>query len=71
MYSAARRAAQELNGTIDVVEYKITQAENVVRAKKLGIQHLPCILINGELKFSSIIPSTRELLEEIEKVQHG
>lgn len=71
MYSAARRAAQELNGAIDVVEYKITQAENVARAKKLGIQHLPCILINGELKFSSIIPSTRELLEEIEKVRYG
>lgn len=71
MYSAAKRAAQELNGTIDVIEYKITQPENVARVKKLGITHLPCILINGELKFSSIIPSTRELLEEIDKIAHG
>ncbi len=71
MYSAAKRAAQELNGAIDVIEYKITQPENVARVKKLGITHLPCILINGELKFSSIIPSTRELLEEIDKVERG
>ncbi|MEJ5202201.1 MAG: thioredoxin family protein, partial [Anaerolineales bacterium] len=71
MYSAAKRVAQELNGAIDVIEYKITQPENVARVKKLGITHLPCILINGELKFSSIIPSTRELLEEIDKVERG
>jgi len=70
MYNAAKRAAQELNDSIDVVEYKITRPENVARVKKLGIAHLPCILINGELKFSSIIPSTRELLEEIAKVSH-
>jgi len=35
---------------------------------KMGIRNLPCILINGDLKFSSLIPSQRELVEAIESV---
>ncbi len=50
-----------------MVEYKITQPENVARLVKMGIKNLPSILINGELKFSSLIPSNRELIEEIKK----
>ena len=33
---------------------------------KLGIKNLPCIMINGELKFSSLIPSQRELIAAIQ-----
>jgi hypothetical protein len=32
---------------------------------KLGIKNLPAILINGELRFSSLIPSQQDLLEAI------
>jgi len=32
------------------------------------VKNLPSLYINGELKYSSIIPSNRELLEEIRKV---
>jgi uroporphyrinogen decarboxylase len=67
MVGAARRASQSLEGKVDVVEHKLTQVENVVRLKKMGIQHLPAILINGTLKFSSIIPTNQELVSEIEK----
>ncbi len=67
MMNAARRACEELAGRVDMVEYKITQPENVARLVKMGIKNLPSILINGELKFSSIIPSNRELIEEIKK----
>jgi uroporphyrinogen decarboxylase len=35
--------------------------------KKMGIQNLPAILINGELKFSSLIPSQQELIETIQE----
>jgi len=33
----------------------------------MGIKNLPSIVINGDLKFSSLIPSNRELVAEIEK----
>jgi len=67
MLSAAQRAYQELDGQMDMVEYKITTPENVARMKRMGVSNLPSILINGELKFSSLIPSNRELIEVIRK----
>jgi uroporphyrinogen decarboxylase len=67
MLNAAQRAHEELAGQIDMVEYKITQPENIARMVKMGIKNLPSILINGELKFSSIIPSNRELIDELSK----
>jgi len=68
MLNAAQRAFDELAGGVDLVEYKITNPENIARMVKMGIKNLPSILINGELKFSSIIPSNRELLEEIKSL---
>ena len=50
-----------------MVEYKFTMAENIARVVKMGINNLPSLYINGELKFSSLIPSNRELLEEIQE----
>lgn len=67
MLNAAQRAHEELAGQVDMVEYKITQPENVARMVKMGIKNLPSILINGQLKFSSLIPSNRELVEELKK----
>jgi len=70
MRSAAERATDSLEGQVEMVEYKITQPENVARMKKMGIKNLPCILINGELRFSSLIPSQRELIEAIKEYQN-
>jgi len=67
MLSAAQRACEELAGQVDMVEYRITEPENVARMVRMGVQNLPSILINGELKFSSLIPSNRELIEEIRR----
>ncbi len=66
MVQAAQRIAEQLPGQVDVVEYKITQPENVARIKKMGVQHLPAIFINGQLKFSSIIPGNQELIEAVQ-----
>lgn len=55
-------AAKEVYGdAIDIEEYKIIYKENIARIKKVGVTNLPCVYINGELKFSSIIPSPDEL----------
>jgi uroporphyrinogen decarboxylase len=67
MLGAAQRAGFQLEGKVEVVEHKLTLPENVTRVKRMGIMHLPAILINGELKFSSIIPGNQELVAEIEK----
>jgi uroporphyrinogen decarboxylase len=67
MRDAAERAAQTLKDQVEMIEYKITQPENVARMKKMGVKNLPCILINGELRFSSLIPSQRELIEAIQE----
>jgi uroporphyrinogen decarboxylase len=69
MLDAAERAAQSLEGHVQMVEYKITQPENVARMMKMGVKNLPCILINGELRFSSLIPSQRELIHAIQAYQ--
>jgi uroporphyrinogen decarboxylase len=67
MLLAAERATAELVDQVDMQEYKITQPKNIARMQKLGVKNLPSILINGEIKFSSIIPSNRELIEELKK----
>jgi uroporphyrinogen decarboxylase len=69
MFEIAYRAHQELNHNFDLHEYKITQPENIARIKKLGLKNLPAIVINGELKFSSIIPGLRQLIDVIEKTR--
>lgn len=61
MLNAAMDAKEHFGEAIDVVEYKFTIKENIARVKKMGVQHLPSIYINGKLKYSSIIPSKEEL----------
>jgi len=50
-----------------MVEYKITTPENIARMQKMGLKNLPSMLINGELRFSSIIPGNSELIAAINK----
>ena len=61
MMGAANEAKVRFGDRIDLVEYKFTEKENIARCKKVGVQHLPSIYINGALKFSSIIPRAEEL----------
>ncbi|MFZ6026382.1 MAG: uroporphyrinogen decarboxylase family protein [Chloroflexota bacterium] len=68
MLDAARRAVAEA-GDAELVEYKFTKPENVARVIKLGVKNLPSLYVNGELKYSSIIPGNKELVEAIRKVQ--
>lgn len=69
MFQSALDARREYGDGIDVVEYKATNLENIVRAQKVGVTQLPSIYINGELKFSSIIPSREALNRAIEEAR--
>ncbi len=68
MLKSALEAEKEYGDNVEVVEYKYTILEDIARTKKMGVQKLPSIYINGELKWSSIIPSRDELFKEVEKV---
>lgn len=49
----------------DYKTYKYNKKEDIARTRKMGIQNLPCMCINGEQKFISIIPSSEELIETV------
>jgi uroporphyrinogen decarboxylase len=66
MKSLAMTAKVKYGDAVDVVEYKFIEKENITRAKKLGIKHLPCMLVDGKLKYSSIIPSQDAYFKEVE-----
>jgi uroporphyrinogen decarboxylase len=68
MMEAARQAVTA-TGNADLMEYKFTKAENVARVIKMGVKNLPALYINGELKYSSIIPGNKELMQEIRKTE--
>lgn len=67
MYAAALEGKKYFGDKIEVREYKYNNRENIARVRKMGVKHLPSIYINGELKFSSIVPNREELLGEIKK----
>ncbi len=68
MMGAATVAKETYGDKIDMVEYKFTIKENIARCMKMGVKNLPSIYINGQLKFSSLIPSKEELEKAIEEV---
>jgi len=67
MKAAVVEAQAYFGDRIESIEYKFTTTENISRVQKLGIKNLPSMLINGELAFSSIIPSRKELYEKISR----
>ena len=67
MVKAAMVAKDVFGDDVDIVEYKYTVKEDIARTKKMGVQKLPSIYINGELKWSSIIPSRQEYIDTLKK----
>lgn len=65
MKAAAMEIKEELGDKVEVEEYKYTTLENVARIKKMEVKNLPSIYVNGELKFSSIVPNREELIEVV------
>jgi uroporphyrinogen decarboxylase len=66
MMGAMDVAGAHFGDQIDLIEYKFTIKENIARCVKMGVTNLPCVYINGELKWSSIIPSRDELFGVLE-----
>lgn len=68
MMNVANDAKAHFKEKIDLVEYKFIHKESIARAKKMKLTHLPALLLNGKLEYSSIIPEKEELFEKIQKL---
>lgn len=69
MMGMVHSVKEELGETFDYIEYKFTKKENIKRCMEMKVQHLPSLYINGNLVYSSLIPSQSELIAEIQKVR--
>ena len=68
MMGAANEIKEYFGDKIDVVEYKYIYKEDIARFVKMGVAQLPSIYINGELAYSSIIPSKADFIKRVEQV---
>lgn len=68
MWATACDAKTYFGDRVDVVEHKYTNLEGVATIKKMGVQNLPSLYMNGKLVYASIIPSNDECFAEIEKL---
>ncbi|SDX83602.1 uroporphyrinogen decarboxylase family protein [Eubacterium barkeri] len=66
MERAVQLAKDEFGDAIDIAVYQYCVKEDIARTQKMGVAHLPSVYINGELKWSSIIPSKEEICGVIE-----
>lgn len=60
-------AAGPLGDNIKVIEHKIKEKEGVACMMKLGATNVPTIIVDGEIKYVSILPDTAELTTCFEK----
>lgn len=67
MWSSVKAIADKFGDKVDIIEYKYIYKENIARCIKMGVSNLPCVYINGQLKFSSIIPNPTELEHILEQ----
>jgi len=66
MWGVAQDAKKNYGDRIDVVEWRYNSLENIARTRKMAVKQLPSLYINGEMKYSSIIPNQDELFGLIE-----
>ncbi len=58
---AVLTSAQTLGNKIKVIEHKIKEKEGVACMLKLGASNVPTIIVDGEIKYVSILPDNAEL----------
>lgn len=68
MVNAVKDVKEILGDDFDMAEYKYNIKEDIARTQKMGVQHLPSIYINGEVRWSSIIPPREELIAAIKEL---
>jgi uroporphyrinogen decarboxylase len=67
MVDAVNSAARLLSDVVTVKEHRISSREGLAAMKKLKVQNIPTICIDGEIAFASIIPDRNVLVDRIEQ----
>ncbi len=67
MMEAVKAAAAPFGESVRYIEHKIKHKESVVCMLKLGVKNLPTIVIDGKIKYVSIIPDVEELKKSIQE----
>lgn len=67
MIEAVRNSCRSFGDKVCWVEHKIKEKESAAFMLKMGVSNIPTTLIDGEIKYISLIPSEKELTEEINK----
>ncbi len=67
MMEAVKAAAEPFGENVRYIEHKIKHKESVVCMLKLGVKNLPTIVIDGKIKYVSIIPDVEELRKSIQE----
>lgn len=67
--NTVKSAHQGHERDFDYREYRFTDLEGIAQIKAMGVEHLPSIYINGRCVYSSLIPTTVQLLEAIDKAR--
>jgi uroporphyrinogen decarboxylase len=65
MMDAVNRAATKAEGMMIVKEHRITTREGIGMMRKLGVQQVPSICIDGEVRYASLIPDQNTLVETL------
>lgn len=58
---AVRTAAQPVIDKVEIIEHKIKQKEGVACMLALGASQVPSIIVDGVIKYESILPSNEEM----------
>ena len=66
MVNAVERAAEPFGDKVIWREYRIKEQEGVQMMISLGVQHIPTVVMDGEVEFSSRIPPIGEIKRKIE-----
>lgn len=67
MMEAVKTAAADFGERIRYTEHKIKHKEGVACMLKLGVQNIPTIVIDGEIKYVSIIPDVEQLKKSMQE----
>jgi uroporphyrinogen decarboxylase len=67
MCEAVAEVAPHYGDKLTWRESLIKSAAGIMRTKALGVATLPTMLINNEVVFDNIVPTSEELMKEIDK----
>ncbi len=63
-----KEAYHRQSDAFDYIEYMYVDKASIARCRKMNVEHLPCIYVNGNCIWSSRIPTVDEFLSTIKKI---